>query len=181
MRSAEPAVRAVSADISADVATAAGPASDASDQSDAGTDTAAALRARGLRMTQQRARVEEAVRRLGHATPEQIAEHLATDSPPLPLSTVYRALDALERVGAVSHGHLEQRAPTYHLVSHADHLHLRCAGCGAVAEADVDAAADLVRTLARRHGFAADVGHLVIPGRCRACDDADSDPVEVTR
>ena len=42
--------------------------------------------------------------------------------------------------------------------------------------ADVDAAADLVRTLARRHGFAADVGHLVIPGRCRACDDADSDP-----
>ena len=172
MRSAEPAVGRVSADVTADVAETS---------ADAGTDTAAALRARGLRMTQQRARVEEAVRRLGHATPEQIAEHLAADSPPLPLSTVYRALDALERVGAVSHGHLEQRAPTYHLVSHADHLHLRCAGCGAVAEADVDAAADLVRTLARRHGFAADVGHLVIPGRCRACDDADSDPVEVTR
>ena len=136
MRSAEPAVDTVSADVAE------------TDVAETASDTAAALRARGLRMTQQRARVEEAVRRLGHATPEQIAEHLATDSPPLPLSTVYRALDALERVGAVSHGHLEQRAPTYHLVSHADHLHLRCAGCGAVAEADVDAAADLVRTLA---------------------------------
>ena len=93
MRSAEPTVGRVSADVTADVA-----ADVAETSADAGTDTAAALRARGLRMTQQRARVEEAVRRLGHATPEQIAEHLAADSPPLPLSTVYRALDALERV-----------------------------------------------------------------------------------
>lgn len=135
-----------------------------------------ALRACGLRMTPQRARVMEAVRGLIHATPEEIAEYVNSDgAAPLSLSTVYRALEVLERVGAVSHGHLQHRAPTYHLASHADHLHLRCTRCGAVDEADVSAAADLTGRLAAAHGFAADVGHLVIPGRCAACTRRETD------
>ena len=123
-----------------------------------------ALRAHGLRMTPQRARVMESVRRLAHATPEEIAEHVSADGgPPLSLSTVYRALEALEGVGAVSHGHLQHRAPTYHLASHADHLHLRCTRCGAVDEAEVATAAGLARALAAARGFVADMRHLVIP------------------
>ncbi|MDQ6897843.1 MAG: transcriptional repressor, partial [Actinomycetota bacterium] len=88
------------------------------------------LRAHGMRLTPQRRRIADALSGLEHGTPDAIAARVAVDGgPALPLSTIYRGLDALEELGLVSHTHLDHRAPTYHLADHATHIHLVCLGC----------------------------------------------------
>ncbi|WP_374115897.1 Fur family transcriptional regulator [Kineococcus sp. TRM81007] len=130
-----------------------------------------ALHARGLRRTPQRERVLSSVRRLGHATPEEVLADLRADgaAPAVDASTVYRALALLEELGLVARTALDRRADTFHAVEHGGHLHLVCDGCGAVAEAPADAAAELAADLRRRTGFTADVAHLALRGRCAAC------------
>ncbi len=134
------------------------------------------LRAKGLRMTTQRERIVAALGRLGHATPDAIAEAVEhPNQPSLSLSTVYRTLETLERAGLVSHSHLDQRSPTYHLTDHANHVHLLCLGCGAIAESDIGVVDGLTTALARRHGFVVDARHMVIHGWCRACEGDPKD------
>ena len=130
-----------------------------------------------MRLTRQRERIIDAVRALGHATPDRLAAAVAQDGgPALSLSTIYRNLEALEEVGVVSHTHLDHRSPTYHLFDHADHLHLVCLSCGAVIESAVTTADPLVGNLLTRHGFVADVKHLAIHGWCAACSAPASPP-----
>ena len=88
---------------------------------------------------------------------------------PLPLSTIYRNLEALEELGVVTHTHLDHRSPTYHLAEHADHLHLVCLGCGRVTESPIGEADAFVGNLLAREGFVADVKHMAIHGWCAAC------------
>lgn len=134
------------------------------------SDLGARLRARGKRLTTQRERVLAAVGRLGHGTPDEIAEALATDGAgALPVSTVYRSLDALQELGLVGHTHVDHRAPSYHLAEHATHVHVVCRACGSVGEAPLEVADELVARLDDRLGFAADVSHAAVHGLCRAC------------
>ncbi|HYO86800.1 MAG TPA: Fur family transcriptional regulator [Dermatophilaceae bacterium] len=157
------------ADLSGQGSSSGHPGSDISAGA-AQADVGASLRARGMRMTAQRERVLSAVRRLGHATPDAVAEATAADGGAgLPLSTVYRNLEALENIGVVSHTHLDHRAPTYHLSVHANHLHLVCLGCGTVTESGTDLADDFVAEVLAQHGFTADVRHMAIHGWCMTC------------
>ncbi len=128
------------------------------------------MRAKGMRLTAPRRRIVEALARLGHATPDEIAAEVGIDGgSELPLSTVYRALEALQELGFVAHSHLEKRAPTYHLSGHADHLHLVCLGCGGIDELPISAAAGLVDAVRVHRGFRAEVTHLAIQGWCAGC------------
>ena len=123
-----------------------------------------------MRLTPQRERIIDAVRALGHATPDGLATAVGKDGgPDLSLSTIYRNLEALEGVGVVSHTHLDHRSPTYHLADHADNVHLVCLSCGTVIECAVATADPLVGNLLARHGFVADVKHMAIHGWCTAC------------
>ena len=127
-----------------------------------------------MRLTPQRERIIDAVRALGHATPDGLAAAVARDGgPALSLSTIYRNLDALEQVGVVSHTHLDHRSPTYHLADHADHVHLVCLTCGTVIECEVEAADPFVGNLLSRHGFVADMKHMAVHGWCAACSAQD--------
>jgi Fur family ferric uptake transcriptional regulator len=129
-------------------------------------------------MTPQRRLVLDAVHALGHGTPEQVADRVQLVTPSLSLSTVYRTLDLLEEMGVVTHTHLGHRAPTYHAVGHAEHIHLVCRRCGAVEEADVEGARALAAEVLDRHGFATDVAHLALDGTCAHCRTANgTDPV----
>lgn len=132
-------------------------------------DIADSLRARGMRMTPQRRRILDAVRRLGHSTPDGIAAALEAEGEAVPPSTIYRTLEALEGVGIVTHTHLGHGSPTWHLAEHADHVHLVCQTCGSVTEADVGIAAGLAGNLSERHGFVVDVRHMAIHGWCERC------------
>jgi Fur family ferric uptake transcriptional regulator len=109
-----------------------------------------------------------AVRRLGHATPEEIAASAGQVDP----ATVYRTLELLEELGLVRHTHLGHGPSTYHPALDDDHVHLVCRTCQQVAEVSPKIVAGVVEELARSEGFTADVGHLAIFGQCRECTEA---------
>ena len=132
----------------------------------------AELRARGYRLTPQRQLVLEAVGRLGHATPEEIATTVRETASGVNISTVYRTLELLEELGLVQHTHQGHGAPTYSVASDHEHVHLVCRDCGGIDEAPPEVARPIVEELAATRGFQVDVGHFAVFGRCRGCADA---------
>ena len=132
------------------------------------------LRARGLRLTAQRARVLAAVAALAHATPEAIGARLREEAGPggsaPDTSTVYRTLELLERLGLVWHTHLGRGAPVYHAAER-PHLHVVCASCGEIWSVAPDLLDEAAERLAADLGFTVDVGHVALSGTCRACRD----------
>jgi len=127
------------------------------------------LRQRGLRLTPQRELVLRAVRELGHATPEEVAESVRKSHPGINLSTIYRNLETLENVGLVKHAHLGHGGATYHAADEAGHLHLVCEDCGSVGDAPLESAANFVANLIGDYGFQTDVTHFAIYGTCANC------------
>jgi Fur family ferric uptake transcriptional regulator len=127
------------------------------------------LRARGYRVTPQRQLVLEAVAELAHATPEEIGVQVQQTARGVNISTIYRTLELLEQIGMVTHTHLGHGAPTYHLASDADHVHLVCRECGEVTEVSPDTIRGLITALDEGQGFETDVGHLTVFGRCGTC------------
>lgn len=147
-------------------------------QADPGAPAAPELRGtlhrRGLRMTPQRQMVLDAVRALGHGTPEAICAQVQRQAPAVNISTVYRSLDLLSELGVVRHTHLGHGAPTYSVDTH-EHVHLVCHQCQAVTEIDPAELAPLSDQLARQHGFTLDATHLALSGTCARCAGADPD------
>lgn len=129
------------------------------------------LHQRGLRMTPQRQLVLDAVRALGHATPEQICTRVQEVAPAVNITTVYRTLDLMERIGLVRHTHLGHGAPSYSEREH-EHVHLVCHECGAVTEAPPDLMSGLAERLRTAAGFELDVTHVALSGRCADCGGA---------
>ena len=132
------------------------------------------LRDKGLRLTPQRELVLSAVRELGHATPEEVAEKVRLTHPGINLSTVYRSLETLENVGLVQHTPLGHGGATYHAAEELKHLHLVCGTCGSVGDAPIDVAANFVNVLADDYSFKTDVTHFAVYGTCSVCFAAES-------
>ena len=132
------------------------------------------LRARGYRVTPQRQLVLEAVARLDHATPEEIGARVQETARGVNISTIYRTLELLEQIGLVTHTHLGHGAPTYHLATASEHVHLVCRDCGLVTEIPPEEVSGLITALRERHGFETDVGHLTVFGRCAECGGRDN-------
>jgi Fur family ferric uptake transcriptional regulator len=131
------------------------------------------LRARGLRLTAQRQLVLEAVRDLGHATPEQVHCAVREVAAGVNITTVYRTLELLEELGLVTHTHLSHGSPTYHAATDTQHVHLVCRSCGAVDEVDPALLGPLAGRLERERGFLVDIGHVALFGVCRACGEQE--------
>jgi Fur family transcriptional regulator, ferric uptake regulator len=129
------------------------------------------IRNLGLRLTPQRELVLNAVRELGHATPEEVAEKVKRVHPGINLSTVYRNLETLENVGLVAHSHLGHGGATYHAAEELTHLHLVCSICGSIGDAPIESAAAFVQQLLDDYGFHTDVTHFAITGTCQNCSD----------
>ena len=134
------------------------------------------LRSRGLRMTPQRQLVLEAVRRLEHATPEQVHELVRQQAKSVNLTTVYRSEVVLEVVlarlgelGLVTHTHLGHGAPTYHLAGDHQHIHLVCRGCGMVEDVEPALMEPVAAQLRDRRGFQVDIAHVSLFGWCTSC------------
>jgi Fur family transcriptional regulator, ferric uptake regulator len=132
-------------------------------------DWRADLRAQGYRLTPQREFVLEAVRELEHGSPEEILTQVRQSAKGVNISTVYRTLELLEKLGLVSHTHLGHGAPAYHATTEPDHVHLVCRNCERVTQVEPSVAAGLVDELAARFGFHTDVRHLTVFGTCRDC------------
>jgi Fur family transcriptional regulator, ferric uptake regulator len=127
------------------------------------------LRARGCRITSSRRLLLHALFDApGDRTAEDLADEVHSRAPDINLSTIYRNLDELERLGVVIHSHLGHGAATYHLAALA-HGHLVCEECGAVVEVPEDVFQGLSRTARSRFGFDIHPYHFAVLGRCQKC------------
>jgi len=104
----------------------------------------------------------------GHRTAEELADAVQVLAPEVHISTIYRNLDELERLGVIVHAHLGHGPATYHLAAGA-HGHFVCEDCGAMVEAPDDMFRSLSRAARTRFGFDIDPHHFAVLGRCRAC------------
>lgn len=130
------------------------------------------IRASGFRWTPQRRTLIEVLREHeGHVTAsELIARCKERDQTTTP-STVYRTLDLLEELGLVRHGHGHDGREEYHVLPQQVHGHLYCVGCGTTWEIRPETGAAIVEALASQLGFAVDLSHVTISGRCAGCHD----------
>jgi Fur family ferric uptake transcriptional regulator len=103
-----------------------------------------------------------------HVTADDVAEIVQAEHPDVHLSTVYRTLDALERLGVVDRVNLGPGGAVYHLVDHVHH-HLVCEVCGAVTEVPENIFARVASHLASTYGFTVSAHHVAVPGRCKDC------------
>lgn len=127
------------------------------------------LRARGLRLTPQRQLVLQAVLDLGHATPEQVHHAVREVAAGVNITTIYRTLELLEKLGLVKHTHLSHGSPTYHAAGEHQHVHLVCRECGTIDEVEPELLRPVADRLADERGFRADIGHVALFGTCGAC------------
>lgn len=127
-------------------------------------DLATQLRSRGMRVTAQREQVLAAVRRLGHATPDQICETVSG----VDVATIYRTLELFEQLGLVRHAHLGHGAPSYRPAED-EHSHVVCHHCGRVINVDPAVVDALESRLYDDFGFTLDRSHLTVFGTCRQC------------
>ena len=101
------------------------------------TDVEAALalmREHGGRITPSRRLLLDALfARHDHRTAEELAAEVQARAPDVHLSTIYRNLEELERLGVIVHSHQGHGPATYHLASDV-HGHFVCEVCGTMIE-----------------------------------------------
>ena len=125
-----------------------------------------------MRQTRQRRLVWEAIQHLGsHPCADDVASHLESAGSGLPLSTVYRSLEALTASGVLRAVNLGS-GPTYYELVTEDHQHAVCEVCGGILHLDHRVAQELEHQLLERDGFRANRTEVVVLGLCRACYDA---------
>lgn len=126
------------------------------------------LRSTGHRMTASRRAVLGALLEGPHRSAAELAVSVHRLAPDVNISTIYRNLEELERIGLVVHSHLGHGPATYQLTAGA-HGHLVCEDCGATFEADKGLFAGLARRAVQRHSFEIRPYHFAVLGLCAAC------------
>ena len=128
------------------------------------------LRMKGYRLTPQRMMILSAIENSNnHISAEEIYAQVVTKYPHVNISTVYRTLELLERLGLVTKTDLGGGRVRYHPAEKGHHHHLVCTECGAVIDLDESTLARLEDVLLQRYNFAAQLRHLAIFGYCAKC------------
>lgn len=127
------------------------------------------ISAAGGRKTGSRRLILEAIiSSKDHLNADQLHRRISKRFPNIDRSTVYRALDALEALGIIDHTHLGHSGAIYHL-THDEHHHLVCEGCGAVEEVPVAEIRTSFEKIRRDFGFSVDPRHFALVGLCHTC------------
>ncbi|MHB8189803.1 MAG: Fur family transcriptional regulator [Ferrimicrobium sp.] len=129
----------------------------------------AKLRGAGGRITTpRRLIVANLVAAGGHLSADEISTRVHTQDPKIHLTTIYRTVEALERLGVVNHIHLGHGRAVYHLADDS-HYHLFCQHCGQVEEIDIALLEPFEAIIAATYGFTPLLSHFAILGICRRC------------
>ena len=128
------------------------------------------LSKQGYRLTPQRIMILSAIENSdSHISAEEIYAQIVAKYPNVNISTVYRTLELLKRLGMVTETDLGEGRVRYHPAEKGHHHHVVCRECGAIIDLDESLLASLKSTLLREYKFIADLRHLAILGRCVNC------------
>ena len=128
------------------------------------------LSEQGYRLTPQRMLVLAAIENSEHhISAEEIYAQVVAKYPHVNISTVYRTLELLNRLGLVTETDLGGGRVRYHPADKGHHHHLVCQECGKIIDLDESVLSSLKDVLFREYKFSADLRHLAIFGRCADC------------
>jgi len=105
-----------------------------------------------------------------HISAEEIYARVVAKYPHVNISTVYRTLELLKRLGLVTETDLGGGRVRYHPAEKGHHHHLVCQKCGKIIDLDESVLSSLKSMLFREYKFSADLRHLAIFGRCANCN-----------
>lgn len=129
------------------------------------------LSEQGYRLTPQRMLVLSAIENSeDHISAEEIYTQVVAKYPHVNISTIYRNLELLNRLGLVTETDLGGGRVRYHPAGKGHHHHLVCQECGKIIDLDESVLSSLKDILLREYKFSADLRHLAIFGRCADCN-----------
>lgn len=135
-------------------------------------DVLALVRLHGGRVTLSRRLLLEVLFETdSHLSAEDLTAAVHARAPEVHMSTIYRNLEELQRLGIVSHTHLGH-GPAFYQLAAWSHSHFLCADCGAIFEAPDALFSGLASRAKAQLGFTIDPRHFSILGRCSACEAA---------
>ncbi len=128
------------------------------------------LSEKGYRLTPQRLMILSAMESShDHISAEEIYAQVAAKYPNVNISTVYRTLELLKKLGMVYEIDLGEGRIRYHAEGSGHHHHLVCQDCGDVIDIDESALSSLKDILLRDYNFRAELRHVAIFGFCEKC------------
>ncbi len=132
-----------------------------------------ALSIPGLRITSQRALILEVIRHgEGHLDADEVHRQAREKQPRLSLSTVYRTLQTLKKLGLVEEVHFDEEHHHYEIKPAVEHHHLVCLGCGRVVEFKYPLARLIKRNVTEARDFEIISSEVRMTGYCPACRDS---------
>ncbi len=124
----------------------------------------------GYRLTPQRMMILSAIENSDHhISAEEIYTQVVAKYSHVNISTVYRTLELLKRLGLVTETDLGEGRVRYHPAGKGHHHHLVCQECGAIIDLDESVLSPVKDVLLKEYRFIADLRHLAIFGRCVNC------------
>lgn len=132
-------------------------------------DTAARLRGAGLRVTDSRRAVVEALAERPHASADELFGIVARTVPATSLQSVYNALGDFVEAGLARRIEPAGRPGLFELRVDDNHHHLICRTCGAVEDVDCVVGHAPCLTPSDARGFAVDTAEVTFWGLCGSC------------
>ena len=128
------------------------------------------LSKQGYRLTPQRMMILSVIENSDeHISAEEIYTQVVARYPRVNLSTVYRTLELLKRLGLIYEMDLGEGHIGYHPEGRGHHHHLICRNCGAIIDVGELVLFPVQAVLLQVFDFAADLKHLAIFGLCENC------------
>lgn len=129
-----------------------------------------ALNRAGIRLTHQRDLIMEIIRQgRGHLDADEIYRRAREKEPRLSLSTVYRTLQMLKKLGLVEELHFDEEHHHYEVKPSAEHHHLVCLGCGRVIEFNYPLSRYLKKNVSEAKDFDITETEIRVTGYCAKC------------
>lgn len=131
--------------------------------------TTEAIRGAGLRVTQSRRAVIDALGERPHARAEEIYRSVLESIPNTSLQSVYNALGDFVRAGLVRRIEPAGHPGLFELQSGDNHHHLVCSACGSVHDVACAVGEAPCLTPSDDHGFALHAAEVTFWGLCPDC------------
>ena len=132
-------------------------------------DAAERIRSAGLRVTEPRRAVLEALHERPHASADELFGQVAVALPQTSLQSVYNALGDFVDAGLVRRIEPAGRPGLFELRVDDNHHHLVCSGCGRVEDIDCAVGPAPCLTPSDSHGFTIAAAEVTFWGTCPEC------------
>lgn len=134
---------------------------------------AEALRAAGLRVTEPRVAVYEALSENAHASADAVLAAVVGTRPSTSIQSVYNALGDFVDAGLVRRIEPAGRSMLFELRVDDNHHHVVCSRCGAIEDVDCVVGAAPCLEPGDTRGFAIESAEVTFWGICPACASLD--------